>query len=253
MDQSTHCVAAGHRVMLVSLVLSLCAFASSASAALVTPVDLGGLTLGAKIVGPVGPEVETTFANGAGDGIGDLISSVSCPAGFASCTPPTNPPGTIYTYQHQVTPGVDFPNDAPFPSPDTILPFDGADQFALAFAAVGFNGVAGYSFSDATAVLAAGATITIEQLADDSLVWRLSPGAGWDTGESITFFWQTTQPPSGPGGIYGLGSTQSGTANGPLPTPIIAQVALPASFGLMMLGMAGLAGQRRCAHRRSDL
>jgi len=63
----------------------------TASAAPVAATDLDGLALGAKIVGPVGPEVDTTFINAAGDGIGDLTSSVSCPAGVASCIPPDQP------------------------------------------------------------------------------------------------------------------------------------------------------------------
>ena len=184
----------------------------------ITATDLNSVSLGAKVVGPVGPEVETTFVNSSGDGIGDLKSSVSCPAGFSDCLPATNPAGTIYTYIHEVTPGVDFPNDPPFPSPDETLPLDNARVFHLTFPAEGFNQVVGFDFSQAAA---AGVNFTIEQLDDQTLRWELSEDAGWDSGETISFFWQTTQPPSGPGGIYKLTSaTEAGTGNGPLPTPI---------------------------------
>ncbi|MGF1602288.1 MAG: exosortase, PEP-CTERM interaction domain protein [Thermosynechococcaceae cyanobacterium] len=209
------------RLQLSSCVAISTTLLSSLPAAAVTLIDstnLDSLTLGEMIVGPVGPTVETTLANASGEGIGDLISSVSCPAGFAACTPPTNPAGTIYTYQHRVTPGVDLPNDAPFPSPGTILPLTNVREFRLNFPAAGFNGIAGYRFSDATT---AGAEIDTELLDDGSLVWRLGENSGWDTGESITFFWQTTQPPSGPGGSYGIANdSQSGTAQGPLPIPV---------------------------------
>jgi hypothetical protein len=197
----------------------------SAVAATITPTDLDSLTLGERIIGPVGPTVDTTLTNSAGEGIGDLISSVSCPAGFTACTPPTNPAGTIYTYQHQVTPGVDFPNDPPFPTPATLLPLTNAREFRLNFPAAGFNGVAGYRFSEAATALNPGITITTEQLDDGSLVWRLPENSGWDTNESITFFWQTTQPSSGPGGSYGIANeSQSGNAQGPLPIPVPLQM-----------------------------
>ncbi len=196
-----------------------------ATAITITATDLDGLDLGATIVGPVGPTVDTTLTNSAGEGIGDLINSVSCPAGFTTCTPPTNPIGTIYTYRHRVTPGVDFPNDPPFPSPGNILPLSNVREFRLNFAAAGFNGVAGYSFANADQVLNDGVEITTEQLDDGSLTWRLPENSGWDTNEEITFFWQTTQPPSGPGGSYGLANkSQSGTAQGPLPVPVTLKI-----------------------------
>lgn len=190
-------------------------------AATLTPTDLGSLSLGATIVGPVGPEVETTFVNSDGEGIGDLISSVSCPAGFESCIPPENSARTLYTYVHQVTPGVDFPNDPPFPAPEVVVPVKGGEAFQLNFPATGFNGIAGYSFTEAAAALGDESSLTLEITEDGRLVWRAPTEASWGTGEPITFFWQTTQNPSGPGGIYGFsGDDQSGTANGPLPTPV---------------------------------
>ncbi|MEO0378615.1 MAG: exosortase, PEP-CTERM interaction domain protein [Cyanobacteria bacterium P01_A01_bin.17] len=192
-----------------------------AAAVTVTATDLDSLSLGPTIVGPVGPTVDTTFITADERGIGDFMSSVSCPAGFTVCTPPTNPAGTIYTYRHQVTPGIDLPNDPPFPSPNSLLPLSNTRDFQLDFGAAGFNGVAGYSFSDAEAALNDGVEIRIEQLDDGRLAWRLPENSGWDTNESLTFFWQTTQSPSGPDGSYTLASeSELGSAQGPLPVPV---------------------------------
>ena len=196
--------------------------ANSANAISIAPTDLDSLHLGEKIVGPVGPTVDTAFINGDGDGVGDLISSVSCPAGFTACVPPDNPAGTLYTYIHQVTPGIDNPNDSPpFPNPLTVLPLDGASSFALTFAAEGFTGLAGYSFSEATAALGVGNGFNINRSADNLLSWHVRGSGSWDTGEPVSFFWQTTQAPSGPQGIYRVeNSSLFGLANGPIPSPL---------------------------------
>ena len=136
-----------------------------------TATNLDSLPLGAQIVGPVGPTVDTSLVNAAGESVGDLQGSVSCPAGFAACVPPNNPAGTIYTYVHGVTPGVDFPNDPPFPQPTVVVPFEDVTEFSLGFRAEGFNGVAGYSFSEAVNALGAGGEFGIELLSDGSLRW----------------------------------------------------------------------------------
>lgn len=210
----------------------------------VDAIDLDNLLLGAKIVGPVGPEVETTFENVNGDGVSDLVSSVSCPDGIAVCDPPTDAPGTIYTYVHSVTPGVDTHNDIPFPLPDTIFPLDDVNLFQLSFAAEGFNAagsVAGFSFSEAASALGTPGAISIEHLNDGSLAWTISTD-DWDTGEPITFFWQTTQPPIGPGGIYSISNgITSGSGNGPLPRP----VPEPGSAALLSLAMLGVVWRAR--------
>jgi hypothetical protein len=191
-----------------------------AGAVPIAATDLDTLILGAKIVGPVGPEVNTSLVDANGNSLGDLSGSVSCPAGFGTCQPPSNPSGTIYTYVHEVTPGVDFPNDAPFPQPPVVMPFEDVTDFSLGFDAAGFIGVAGFSFSDAEAALGMGGAFNIELLSNGSLQWTAN-GAGWGTGERNTFFWQTTQPPSGPGGVYTASNgMDSGTGAGPLPTAV---------------------------------
>ncbi len=212
----------------------------------IIPIDLATIQLGAKIVGPVGPEVEVTFINEADsdEGVGDLTSSVSCPDEFTECIPPNNTAGTIYTYVHTAIPGVDLPNDPPFPSPLQTVPFDNVTQFDLGFEAAGFKGVAGYSFDEAALALGATDLITIEHRDDGSLVWTIDSD-DWDTGESITFFWQTTQPPSGPGGVYSISDRLvTGTGAGPLPTQVV--IPEPASAAVIgCLALGALICQRR--------
>ena len=195
------------------------AFTPATQAAPIAATDFDSLVLGATIVGPVGPEVESSLVDPGGLGLGDLSSSVSCPDGFAACAPTTA--GAIFTYVHEVTPGVDFPNDPPFPAPTTVIPLNAVSSFGLGFKAEGFTGVAGYSFSQAANVLASGAAIQIEELADGRIVWNLDASAGWDTGETLTFFWQTTQGPSGPGGRYAIANAAyAGDGAGPVPIPV---------------------------------
>ena len=64
--------------------------------------DLDLSTLGAKIVGPQGPEVETVLSAGSAQ-IGTMVSFVACPEGVETCEPGQMPEDTIYTYVHQVT------------------------------------------------------------------------------------------------------------------------------------------------------
>lgn len=233
------------KILPIFIGLSLFGLSSQkANAASLIPTNFDELNLGATIVGPVGPEVETTLVNPDDFGLGDLTSSVSCPPGFTSCVPPENPTGTIYTYVHQVTPGVDFPNDPPFPQPENNIPFNNVQQFSLGFDAAGFNGVAGYSFSQAENALGSDANFNIEQLDDGRLTWTVSGGENWDTNtvnpETITFFWQTTQAPSGPGGTY-IASNNStfGSGNGPLPVPVQTVPESNGLFGLLAVGVFG--------------
>lgn len=198
----------------------------------ITAIDFDSLDLGAKIVGPAGPDVEVSIINDSGDSVGDLRSSVSCPAGFAECLPPNNAAGTIYTYSHTLIPGVDLPNDEPFPMPGTQLSFDNVSKFSLSFSATGFNGIAGYSLSEAKD---AGVEFAIERFATGEISW-MSNNSDWDSGEAITFFWQTSQAPSGPGGSYIIdNSTSKGVGAGPIPSAIA--VSEPPTYAFLILGV----------------
>lgn len=231
-------------VFLVGLAMT---FSALSHAAVISATDLSSISLGAKIVGPVGPEVESTisFIDGTSRdviGVADIISSVSCDARFADCSAAAVAgfDDVVYTYQHQVIPGVDLANDPPFPSPDSVVPLDGATEFRMLFPATGFLRVAGFDFGQATAAIG-GTNITIERLTDGSLLWTMPVGAGWDTNEPITFFWQTTQRPSGPSGQFSTtNGTLEGIGNGPIPEP----VPLPAAGWLLLGGLVTLRRRR---------
>ncbi|NMH61520.1 exosortase, PEP-CTERM interaction domain protein [Alteromonas ponticola] len=205
----------------------------------ITAADYDGLNLGPAIVGPVGPEVETSLTNENGNSVGDLSSSVNCPASFNQCVPAENPANTIYTYIHVITPGEDAPNDPPFHNPLPVEAFDDVQKFNLGFSASGFNGVAGFSFSDAAD---AGVMFEINVNEQDQIIWETMT-ADWDTGESIRFFWQTTQAPSGPDGSYAISNeVGEGVGEGPLPSVPI-NVTEP--FAAIMFILIGIALYRR--------
>ncbi|MBF2017824.1 MAG: exosortase, PEP-CTERM interaction domain protein [Rivularia sp. T60_A2020_040] len=238
---------------IITALTLLSLFPQKANAASIIATNFDNLSLGAAIVGPVGPFVETSLINANNQGLGDLKSGVFCPAGFTSCVPPQNPQGTIYTYVHQVTPGVDFPNDAPFPFPENIIPFNDVSQFSLGFNASGFNNVVGYSFSQAENALGSDGKFKIKQLDDGKLIWTVSGGEGWNTNtsnpETITFFWQTTQPPSGPGGTYIASNNNTlGSGAGPLPIPV---QKVPEHNGILgLLAVSTLLGNVRNLKRK---
>lgn len=215
----------------------------SAHGALIPPTDLNNLTLGPNIVGPVGPTVEASFVNNNNESLGDIRSGAACPDGFTSCVAANNPAGTIYTYVYEIAPGVDaFPNDAPFPQPPLANPpFDEVTEFQLDFSP-GSNGIAGFNFTQASSALGSGADFQIE-LINDIMTWTVSGGTStWNTGEIITFFWQTTQPPTGPGNIYKINSaSDAGGAIGPNP----AAVPSPGTLALLIMALPGLAWIRR--------
>jgi len=228
--------------------ISLCTTMSSA--VVITPTDFDTLALGAAITGPVGPEVEASLVTAADESLGDISSRVQCPSGFGVCAPPTNPAGTTYTYIHEIIPGVDLTNDAPFAMPGTLLSPSGLTQFSLAFPPSGFNGVAGFSFGQANTALAGGASaITINAMAD-GIIWDLDATEGWDTGENLTFFWQTLQSPSGPGGQYQLANAAlSGIGAGPVPTTPV-QVPEPTTGALLIGALLVMTASRRSRRRR---
>lgn len=215
------------------------AFPGGAMAATLDAVDLAALDLGPAIVGPVGVTVDSGF-DADGLNFGDFSGGALCPVGFAECLPPANPAGTIYTYVQSVTPGADpVPNDPPFPNADEMGDPDPVAFYRLGFDPAGFNGVVGYDFSEAAA---AGVSFMIE--ADASgITWTTEDGGDWTSGETISFFFQSTQNPSGPGGVYQIGNDAfTASAAGPLPTelPVTTPIPLPAGallFGTALLGL----------------
>ena len=178
--------------------------------------DFGELELGARIEGAVGPEVEASIIVD-GRSIGDIVSYVACPAGVEECDPDELPDDTVYTYVHIVRPGVDDPNDPPFMRPVGLDEVEAATLFATVREARGFNGAIGFDRAQVEEALGPDGTIRVQ---DDNgtLAWRVVGGDGWQTGEAITFFWQSTLPPAGPDEAYTLRADEKiAMASGPFP------------------------------------
>ena len=109
-------------------------------------VDFDTLRLGGVIVGPVGPEVETSVISNAGEAIADIRTRVVCPETLATCNPMRNPAGTVYTYVAEITPGADLANDAGFFMPGVLRAIASAETARTDYATTGFTGSVGYSF-----------------------------------------------------------------------------------------------------------
>lgn len=180
---------------------------------LITPQDIDSIDLGEVIVGPLGSVVSDDFTTVSSQDIGDLNSSV-----FA------NSATGLFTYTHQVTPGI-----------------DDIDSFAVSFVDSGFNGVAGYDFSEANIAGGNGDGTDFNNSfvdgTDETINWIIPNGTDsfFDAGETITFFWQSNLRPVGPFGTYNLSSGSSlGNAIGPTPNaPVPEPVTEPRSLGLL--------------------
>ena len=185
------------------------------SATLVSPQDFNSIALGEVIVGPLGSVVSDNFTTSDAQALGDLDSSV-----FA------NSATGLFTYTHQVTPGVN--NFA---------------SFTVDFPASGFNGVAGYDFSQSNNAGGSGDSTDFEIVFNDNnqetITWRIPSGTEsfFEAGETITFFWQSTLRPVGPFGNYSLENNLSeGIAIGPTPNALILEpIPEPSSLGFLTL------------------
>lgn len=184
----------------------------------VAATDFATLELGRAVETLAGPEIDTSLATIADAALANLSARVLCPARIeGNCTPAELPPTTIYTYVYEVRPGFDDPNSQGFPNPPRVVPVERGESFALGFPASGFTGVAGYTVSEADSALEPGfnAVIACEQ---GRLVWTIPDTAAWSTGETITFFWQSTQPPAAETGEYiFIADGTEARARGPMP------------------------------------
>ena len=186
--------------------------------------DLDLSTLGAKIVGPQGPEVETLLAN-AGGQIGTMTSYVACPEGISACNPATLPEGTLYTYVHRIT-LIEQPDAQPTSGPAAIeAP---PTLFRTTEPVSGFDGAIGYRRAEAEAALGAPDAISVSVEAG-RLTWRLTQGT-WQPGSTITFWWRSTMPPQGPAEnyLFEVDGNQV-SATGPFPPEGNAGAARPAT------------------------
>lgn len=183
------------------------------------PADLDLATLGAKIIGPQGSEVETILSAGNHQ-IGKMVSFVACPQGVENCNPVTLPEGTIYTYVHRVSlsdtvekaPAIEVAGTT---GPEVIE--NPPTLFRTSQRAHGFNASIGYAKKQAEAALGVANAISITR-DDGHLIWRVTDGQGWKPGTTITFWWQSTLPPKGPEDAYLLEiEGNQAIARGPFP------------------------------------
>lgn len=178
--------------------------------------DLDMATLGARIVGPQGPEVKTVLSAGNRE-IGTMVSFVACPAGTAECIPGKMPQGTLYTYVHQVTLADAAPEAASEPEPGPEVIEAAPTLFRTTTKAHGFTGALGYAKGEAEAALGLPDAVATT-LDNGSLIWRVTEGEGWKPGTTITFWWQSTLPPAGPADNYLLEvEGNQAKARGPFP------------------------------------
>ena len=177
--------------------------------------DLDMETLGARIVGPQGPEVETILSTGNRE-IGKMVSFVACPADVTECEPGEMPEGTVYTYVHQVTLSDDWTQaDQPAQGPEVVE--SPPTLFRMTQQAHGFTRAVGYSTKQAVEALGGEDAISITS-DDGRIIWRVVEGDGWKPGTTISFWWQSTLPPAGPADAYLLEiDGNQAIASGPFP------------------------------------
>lgn len=158
----------------------------TARAVPIVPTDLDGLALGALV-----DSLSDDFLSGGGSDVGDLDNELYYD-------------GSLYTYVHEVSPGSNF-----------------ISEFNTAFNVLGFNGVAGWSFSDASGAGGAGtaADFALNLDPDGTLDWETAASLFFGTGDSIRFFFQS--PYNAGLGDYNLinGVTGTGTSFAPVPEP----------------------------------
>jgi hypothetical protein len=129
-----------------------------------------------------GSEFETTLKGFAGAEAGRLEGYVACAEGLESCADAGE--NAVYTYVLELTPR------------------DASSAFRTAERAYGFTGVAGYDKAALRTALPGDSRLTM-LCSDGVLVWAIEGGEGW-RGKPVTFYWQSTSPPSDTGSGYVL-------------------------------------------------
>jgi hypothetical protein len=195
---------------------------TAAEAVAIVPTDLDSITLGTLIAGPATDN-------------------------FDNVAPP---PLTIGSLENNV-----YQNDSVFTYTHLVTPtLNNIREFLTGFAPLGFNGVAGFSFGDASSAGCAagnGSCFTMDLAGDGSIHWATNfpptpPNRfdGWDAGEGITFFFQSVFGPTATGDYTLNQKRKVGTAQSFAPG-----TSVPEPLTLMLLGM-GLIGTAVFAKRR---
>lgn len=193
-------------------------FAPSAWAATITATNYDTLDKGSQVAA----DLSSNFTTNRGVDIGDLVGKVFF-----------NSSSGVYTYAFTLTPGI-----------------NNISEFNAGYDVDGFNGVAGYSFSQATAAGASNpaTAFEVESESDGTIdwhtLWKNDGSRGLDAGESVTFFFQSTIAPGDLDTYNLINSKAGGTENyAPGAAPVIpAPAAFPA--GLLLFGALAAARKR---------
>jgi hypothetical protein len=191
-------------LIVITVGLFLC---TDAMAILITPTNFDSVSIGTLAASKTVDIIEA-FTN---NDIGDVLNQVYY-----------NQDTGIYTYVERITPAISYISEVNSPK------------------VWGFEGVAGYSFSEAD-----GADITLGYIdldSDVTLDW--SNIQGWNAYESLTLFYQSSLGPVTESGYYQLidhtiGYYSSFSPSSPSPTPE------PGTLFLLGSGLLGLAGLGR--------
>ncbi len=213
----------------IALAGTMLAFSPKANAATVTPTNLNGITLGGSVAGPL-----TSVFKGYDASTATVVT-------FADMTGQVFDNSGIYTYRFTVTPA---------DGTGGTFQEEHVKKFNTNFSVEGFTGVAGWDYTQPPSYGGPSGSggFAVTQLSNGTRYWIAAPtgtnaqAEWWNAADPVTFFFQSTKAPAGPGS-YGLADNINGSAlnYSVVPTPASALLAVPA---LALLGLGYMIRRR---------